>query len=135
MTLGTYPAMDVSAAHDAWRKAFDLVQAGRDPAIADTTLPPMSFEGVRRGMAQARSGCQQDRQADRAQVTQLCPACMAGPPHRATLIAARRSPKLMTSLIAERSCWPAASSRTCTGSLVWCVGRGILEVMPRNSPM
>jgi integrase len=46
MTLGTYPAMSVAEAHDAWRKAFDLVQAGRDPAVADTKLPPMSVEGV-----------------------------------------------------------------------------------------
>ena len=81
MTLGTYPAMDVAAAHDAWRKVFDLVQAGRDPAIADTTLPPMGLRGCRRGMAQARSGWQQDRQDDRAQVPQLRSASMEGPPH------------------------------------------------------
>ena len=61
MTLGTYPAMDVAAAHDAWRVAFDLVQAGRDPAVADTSLPPMSFEGVteewlKRDQAGNRSG-------------------------------------------------------------------------------
>jgi integrase len=46
MTLGTYPAMSVANAHETWRNAFDMVQAGRDPAVADTKLPPMSFAGV-----------------------------------------------------------------------------------------
>ncbi len=36
MSLGLYPAMSVAEAHEAWRKARDLVQAGRDPqAIKD----------------------------------------------------------------------------------------------------
>src|SRR5262245_59875248 len=47
MTLGIYPAMSVEQAHEAWRKAFDLVQAGRDPqAVADNKLPAKSAEGV-----------------------------------------------------------------------------------------
>jgi len=61
LILGIYPAMDVAAAHEAWRKAFDLVQAGRDPAVADTNLPVMSFVGVfeewiKRDQSKNRSG-------------------------------------------------------------------------------
>jgi integrase len=44
--LGVYPAMGVEQAHEAWRKAYDLVQVGRDPAVAETSLPPKSFESV-----------------------------------------------------------------------------------------
>jgi hypothetical protein len=46
MVLGIYPAISVAKAHEAWRKALDLVQAGRDPAVAESKLPPMSFGGV-----------------------------------------------------------------------------------------
>ena len=38
MTLGVYPAMSVEQAHAAWRLAFDLVQAGRDPTAAPPRL-------------------------------------------------------------------------------------------------
>src|SRR6478672_8645501 len=34
MTFDVFPAMSVSAAHDKWREARDLVQSGRDPACA-----------------------------------------------------------------------------------------------------
>ena len=40
MTLGVYPAMTVEQAHEAWRKAFDLVQAGRDPAATPVNSRP-----------------------------------------------------------------------------------------------
>ena len=47
MTLGIFPAMSVKDAHEAWRRARDLVQAGRDPkAVADNQLPAKSVEGV-----------------------------------------------------------------------------------------
>ena len=36
MTLDLYPAMSVAEAHDAWRKARDLVQAGVDPSQIET---------------------------------------------------------------------------------------------------
>ena len=46
-TLGIFSGMSVEQAHDAWRRARDLVQAGRDPAAADNnSLPPTSFESV-----------------------------------------------------------------------------------------
>jgi integrase len=48
MTLGVYPAMSVEAAHQAWRVAYDFVQAGRDPRAPGDGQPtaPTDFEGV-----------------------------------------------------------------------------------------
>jgi integrase len=48
LKLGIYPAMSVEQAHDTWRKAYDLVQLGRDPSVvlkADEK-PSNSFESV-----------------------------------------------------------------------------------------
>jgi integrase len=62
MTLGIYPAMSVEQAHEAWRKARDLVAAGRDPAaVEDTDLPAQSVESVidewlKRDQSKHRSG-------------------------------------------------------------------------------
>ena len=46
MSFGPFPSVGVAEAHEAWRKARDMVQAGRDPTVADSKLPVMSFEGV-----------------------------------------------------------------------------------------
>ena len=47
MKLGLFPEMGVQEAHDAWRKARDLVAAGRDPlAVDDKELPAKSFVSV-----------------------------------------------------------------------------------------
>src|SRR6185437_4319915 len=43
MTLGLYPLMSVADAHEAWRKARDLVQAGKDPAKQDDGKAPTDF--------------------------------------------------------------------------------------------
>src|SRR5262245_30536976 len=60
MKLDTYPVMSVAEAHDAWRKARDLVQAGRDPAkegkkqdAADFTC--VAEEWLQRDQAKNRS--------------------------------------------------------------------------------
>jgi integrase len=48
LKLGVYPGMSVEQAHDMWRKAYDLVQARRDPSVvlkADEE-PSNSFESV-----------------------------------------------------------------------------------------
>jgi integrase len=39
MKLDLYPAMSVAEAHEAWRKARDMVQAGRDPSQIETCAP------------------------------------------------------------------------------------------------
>lgn len=45
-TIDTYPALSVGGAHDAWRKARDLVQSGRDPAVAAAAPSATDFRGV-----------------------------------------------------------------------------------------
>jgi integrase len=45
-TLGLYPTMSVAEAHEAWRKARDLVQAGRDPMAVTDNLPAKNFRSV-----------------------------------------------------------------------------------------
>ena len=37
MTLDVYPVMSVAQAHDAWRKARDMVRAGNDPSRRQTS--------------------------------------------------------------------------------------------------
>ena len=129
MTLGTYPAMDVAAAHDAWRKAFDLVQAGRDPAVADTKLPPMSFEGV------AEEWLRRDQAGNRSYKS------IAGRFRNYVLPAWRG--RLITD-IDRRACLDLIDTIADSGKVVlarrmfghlyrmfaWSIGRGIIEVNP-----
>ena len=44
MTLDFYPVMGVAQAHDAWRKARDMVRAGSDPSRSQEKAT--DFEGV-----------------------------------------------------------------------------------------
>ena len=129
LTLGTYPAMNVSAAHDAWRSAFDLVQAGRDPAVADTKLPPMSFEGV------AEEWLKRDQAGNRSYKS------IAGRFRNYVLPAWRG--RLITD-IDRRACLDLIDTIADTGKVVlarrvfghlyrmfaWSIGRGIIEVNP-----
>ena len=59
LKLDIYPAMSVAQAHDAWRKARDLVHAGKDPAALDTKAPTdftsVLEEWLRRDQAGNRS--------------------------------------------------------------------------------
>src|SRR5262249_52309479 len=53
MTLGTYPAMSLAEAHEAWRDARKEVQAGRDPRMkpqrgAGRTFATVSEEWLKR---------------------------------------------------------------------------------------
>ena len=129
LTLGTYPAMDVGAAHDAWRKAFDFVQAGRDPAVADTKLPPMSFEGV------AEEWLRRDQAGNRSYKS------IAGRFRNYVLPAWRG--RLITD-IDRRACLDLIDTIADSGKVVlarrmfghlyrmfaWSIGRGIIEVNP-----
>ena len=132
MTLGTYPAMSVADAHDAWRQAFDLVQAGRDPmAVAGSTLPPMSFVGV------YEEWIKKD-QFDRGNRT--APAIAARfrnhilPAWSGRLITDidRRAALDVIDVIADKGA--VIMARRVHGHLyrmfAWCVGRGIIETNP-----
>jgi integrase len=46
LTLGMYPHMTVQQAHEAWRKARDVVQAGQDPAGIAPPRPAVGFASV-----------------------------------------------------------------------------------------
>ena len=129
MTLGTYPAMDVAAAHDAWRKVFDLVQAGRDPAIADTTLPPMGLEGVvEEWLKRDQAGNRTGKMIERRFRNYVLPAWKG----RLITDIDRRAALALVDDIADRG--TVVLARRIFSHLhrlfVWCVGRGILEVNP-----
>jgi integrase len=60
ITFDVFPAMSVEAAHDAWRRARDMVRAGRDPSASMAPSAPTDFESVfedwmRRDQANNRS--------------------------------------------------------------------------------
>ena len=129
MTLGTYPAMSVADAHEVWRKAFDLVQAGRDPAVADTKLPVMSFEGVfeewlRKDMAGKASA----RRVERRLRSDVLPAWQG----RLITDIDRRACLDVIDTIAERG--RVVLARRVFSHLhrlfVWAIGRGIIETNP-----
>ena len=129
LTLGTYPAMDVAAAHDAWREAFDLVQAGRDPAVADTKLAPLSFEGVvDEWLKRDQAGNRSYKSVEGRFRNHVLPA-WAG--------------RLITD-IDRRACLDLIDTIADTGKIImarrvhshlyrlfaWSIGRGILELNP-----
>ena len=129
MILGVYPAMDVAAAHEAWSKAFDLVQAGRDPAVADTNLPVMSFAGVvaewiKRDQSKNRSGKRIEERFN----NHILPAWE----HRLITDIDRRACLDLIDTIAERG--HVVLSRRVFSNLhrlfVWAIGRGIIETNP-----
>ena len=129
MTLGTYPAMDVGAAHDAWRVAFDLVQAGRDPAVADSKLPPMSFEGVcEEWLKRDQSDNRSRRIVERRMRVYVLPAWQ----DRLITDIDRRAALALVDDIADRG--KTILARRVFSHLHrlfnWCVGRGIIEINP-----
>src|SRR5262249_46330895 len=128
MRLGVYPHMSVADAHDAWRKAHDLVEAGRDPAltveVAATDFRSVFEEWMARGQAKKRSRGTgrrciamhavpkwQDRtinEIGRRDVLDVIDAVT----DRGTPIAARRLHAYLHRLFA------------------WAIGRGIIEANP-----
>ena len=130
MTLGLYPAMSVQEAHDAWRKARDLVQAGRDPqAVADNALPAKSVEGVveewlRRDQAQHRSG--------KAIASRFRNYVLPAWQNRLITDIDRRACLDLIDAIADRG--TVVLARRIFSHLhrlfVWAIGRGIIEANP-----
>jgi integrase len=129
LTLGTYPALDIAMAHDAWRKAYDLVQAGRDPAVADTKLPVLSFAGVvaewlKKDQAENRTGKFIERRFN----NHVLPAWEG----RLITDIDRRACLDLIDTIADRG--TVVLARRVFSHLhrlfVWCIGRGIIEVNP-----
>ena len=69
MTLGTYPAMTLAEAREAWREARAEVEQGRDPAVArvrpETDVAGVIEEWLRRDQAKNRSAPQTARKMER----------------------------------------------------------------------
>jgi integrase len=128
MRLGVYPHMSVADAHDAWRKAHDVVEAGRDPALtvevaatdfrsvfeewmARDQAKNRSRDTVRRSIAMHALPKWQDRtinEIGRRDVLDVIDAVA----DRGTPIAARRLHAYLHRLFA------------------WAIGRGIIETNP-----
>ena len=131
MSLGPFPSVGVAEAHDAWRKARDMVQAGRDPTVADSKLPAKSFEGVfeewlqrdqiAKGNKTATSICNRFR-------NHILPAWQG----RLITDIDRRAALAVIDTIADTG--KVIMARRVFGHLhrmfVWCVGRGIIETNP-----
>jgi integrase len=130
MTLGVYPAMSVEQAHHAWRQAYDLVQAGRDPvAVPDAALPPMSFVGVfEEWLKRDQAGNRSARVIERRIRANVLPAWQ----HRLITDIDRRACLAVIDDIVDRG--KVILARRVFSHLhrmfVWCVGRGIIEVNP-----
>jgi integrase len=130
MTLGIYPAMSVEQAHKAWREAFELVQAGRDPmAAAGSVLPPMSFAGVfEEWLKRDQAGNRSARRIETRMRALVLPSWQG---------------RLIND-IDRRACLAVIDDVADSGRVVlarrvfshlhrmfvWCVGRGIIEVNP-----
>jgi integrase len=129
MTLGLYPTTSVAGAHEAWRKARDLVQAGRDPAVADTKLPPMSFQGVfEEWLKRDQAGNKSVGRIEQRFRTRILPAWEG----RLITDIDRRAALDVIDTIADSG--KIILARRVFNHLhrlfVWCVGRGILETNP-----
>jgi integrase len=130
MTLGVYPAMSVEQAHKAWRDAFDLVQAGRDPmAVSESSLPPTSFESVfEEWLKRDQAGNRSAGRIERRIRVNVLPAWQ----HRLITDIDRRACLAVIDDIADsgRVILARRVFSHLHRMLVWCVGRGILEVNP-----
>ena len=130
MTLGLYPSMSVAEAHDAWRRARDLVQAGRDPqAVADNKLPAKSVEGViEEWLKRDQSGNRSKRIVERRMSVYVLPAWKG----RLITDIDRRAALALVDDIADRG--KAILARRVFAHLHrlfnWSVGRGIIEINP-----
>jgi integrase len=130
MTLGLYPAMTVEQAHEAWRKARDLVQAGRDPrAATESALPPKSFEGVfeewlKRDMAGKRSAGRVEKRLRRYTLPSWRGRLITDIDRRAALAVIDDIHDSGKVVLARRV------FSHLHRMFVWCIGRGIIDVNP-----
>ena len=131
MTLGVYPAMSVEQAHEAWRKAFDFVQAGRDPRGTDAERhhAPTDFEGVldewiKRDQSKNRSA----KRVEQRMKAYVLPSWK----HRDVTEITRRNCLDLLDAIADRG--KIVLARRVFSHLhrffTWCVGRGIIDANP-----
>lgn len=126
LTLDTYPAMSVAAAHDAWRVARDAVRSGRDPARpqAATDFLGVFEEWFQRDQAKHRSAPDVRARMQREVVSLWA--------HRKITDIDRRDILDAIDRVADRG--HVTSALRLHAHLhrmfQWCVGRGIVAVNP-----
>lgn len=130
MTLGTYPAISLAQARDAWRKARQDVAAGRDPAkVLKRESSGTNFESVvqdwlKRDQAKNKTV----RDVERIIAREILPTWG----HRAVSEITRRDVRDLIDGIVDRGA-PIMAIRVHAyvhRFFRWCVGRDIVEVNP-----
>jgi integrase len=133
MTLGTYPAMTLAGAREAWRKAREEAQAGRDPAKAKARpIPSTDFESIARDWLKRDRGKttpRKDRSARELQrivERELVPAWG----HRPIADLGRRDILDLIDGIADRGAIIMARrvQAVVHRLLKWSVARGVIEI-------
>jgi integrase len=130
LTLGTFPAMSLAGAREAWRSAREDVQLGRDPALTrKRDQPATGFESVarewlRRDQAKNKSHGEVERIVNR----ELVPAWG----YRSIADITRRDILDLIDGIADRGAVIAARRVQAYVHRLfkWAVGRGIIEANP-----
>ena len=129
MSLGTYPALSLAQARDAWRDARKAAQTGRDPSLRSQEIGARDFanildEWLKRDQSQNRSKDSTKRLIDH-NVTPLW---------QQRLISEIKRPDIMHALdkIVDRGS-PIAARRLHAHLhrfFKWCVERGYIEISP-----
>jgi integrase len=130
MTLGTYPALILADAREAWREARQEAAAGRDPAkTRKRDKPAHDFESVaREWLRRDQSKKQSKREVERVLERELIPAWG----HRCVAELGRRDILDLIDAIVDRGA-PTMARRVQAyvhRFFKWCVGRGIVELNP-----
>ncbi|MGD0531476.1 MAG: integrase arm-type DNA-binding domain-containing protein [Methyloceanibacter sp.] len=131
MTLGTYPALSLAEAREAWRDARQEAQRGRDPAImarkmerGATDFQNVFEEWMRRDQAEHRTAAEVKRMFERYALPAWGRRAIEG--------IGRRDVLDVIDAIADKGA--VAMARRVQSRLnrlfVWCVGRGILTLNP-----
>jgi integrase len=129
LTLGTYPALSLSEAREAWRKAKEARDAGRDPAgdrkrdTGSTAFPDVLEEWFRRDQAGNRS---------RDAVRRLIDKDTSGWRDRSVTDLGRRDVLDVLDAVVDRGS-PVTARRLHSHLhrfFRWCAQRGIIETSP-----
>lgn len=136
MTLGTYPAVSLADAREAWRAARQEVQLGRDPALVRKRgTPATDFESVCREWLQRDQAKNRTlRQVERIVEREFLPAWG----HRPFAEIGRRDVlDLIDGIVDRGSAIMARRVHAYVHRLFkWAVGRGIVDVNPvANLPL
>jgi integrase len=132
MTLGTYPAISLAQAREAWRQARQEVATGRDPAkVRKQETPGSNLEAVARDwLKRDQAKNKSFREVERIVERELIPAWG----HRAVSEISRRDVRDLIDGIADRGS-PIMALRVYAyvhRFFRWCVGRDIMEANPAS---